>query len=263
MPEPDGESPDGAFAHLAQPGDVVAIVGAGGKTTTMFALAAALASRGLRVVTTKSTRIHRPTLARSPRISAGPRSAWSLTLPRLLAEDPVLTVVLDASSERAWDGVPPEAIDELRQASGADVVIVEADGARSRLLKAPAAHEPAMPPNATVVLPVAALSAVGRPLGPRTVHRPELAALLLGVALGAPLATAHVAALLSSSEAGLKRVPEGARVWPVLTRADAVEPAVLDALVAELLACPRLAGWVRATGVDGGWRYRAMPFVHA
>ena len=55
-----------SLAEIAGPGDIVAIVGAGGKTTTMFALASALAERGLRVVTTKSTTIHRPSMARAP-----------------------------------------------------------------------------------------------------------------------------------------------------------------------------------------------------
>lgn len=113
------------FATLADRGDLVAIVGAGGKTTTM----STLAERGLRVVTTKSTAIHRPTLVRSPGVVVVPPARWAVELPELLAERGVITVVMDAPSDRRWDGVPPELADELRVQAGADAAIVEADGA--------------------------------------------------------------------------------------------------------------------------------------
>ena len=45
--------------------------------------------------------------------------------------------------EDKLEGVPPERVDEL--SGEADLVLVEADGARGRSLKVPAAHEPVLP----------------------------------------------------------------------------------------------------------------------
>ena len=250
-------SGDETFAGLADRGDVVAIVGAGGKTTTMFALAAALTARGLTVVTTKSTVIHRPTFARGPRVVVVPQHRWAAELPDVLGTERMLTVVVAQPSERRWDGVPPEAASDLLEASGADVVIVEADGARSRLLKAPAEHEPAMPPTANVVLPVASLLALGRPVSARHVHRPELVTELLGIGPNEPVLADHVARLLLHPDGGLKSAPAAARVWPVLTRADAAGRADLRHITLALERHPRVSGWVTTSGADGAWRYAA------
>ncbi len=44
-------------------------------------------------------------------------------------------------------------------------MLVEADGARGRSLKAPAAHEPAIPSFANQVVVLCAIDAVGAPMG--------------------------------------------------------------------------------------------------
>ncbi len=235
-----------ALADIAGPGDITAIVGAGGKTTTMFALANALAARGLRVVTTKSTTIHRPSLARSPKLLVVPPRRWRAELRAALDEHPVVTVVTAAPTPRRYNGIRPELAPELLHASGADVLIVEADGARRRLLKAPADHEPAMPTGATLVMPVACLAAVGRPLAERHVHRPELVADILGVESGTPLTVAHVLTLLLHTRAGRKAAPASARLWPVLTATHKVTLDQMAAARAALNAQPHVAGWIEA-----------------
>ena len=243
-----------SLADIFEPGDIAAIVGAGGKTTSMFAMAQALAERGLGVVTTKSTTIHRPSLARSPKLLVSPPDRWRAELPPALETHPVITVVTAAPTQRRYDGIPPESAPDLLCASGADVLIVEADGARRRLLKAPAAHEPAMPAGATLVTPVACLAAVGRPLAERHVHRPQLAAELLGVDLGARLTIDHVLKLLLDARAGRKAAPPTARCWPALTATDTVAPHQLAAVRAALNTHPHVTGWIEATAT---WTYTA------
>ncbi|MCY3895737.1 MAG: selenium cofactor biosynthesis protein YqeC [Chloroflexi bacterium] len=241
-----------SLAEIAGPGDIVAIVGAGGKTTTMFALASALAERGLRVVTTKSTTIHRPSMARAPHLLITPPDRWRIELPPVLDAHPVVTVVTAAPTPRRYNGIQPEFAPELLRVSGADVLIVEADGARRRLLKAPADHEPAMPVGATLVIPVACLAAVGRPLAERHVHRPELAAEILGMEPGWHLTVDHVMTLLLDSRAGRKSVPSAARLWPVLTAADRVSAGQLAEVHTALSSHPDVNGWIEATA---DWSY--------
>lgn len=63
----------------------------------------------------------------------------------------------------------------------ADIVLLEADGAKRMPCKAPAAHEPVLLPESDVVLGVAGLYALGRPLR-EVCFRLEQACALLGAA---------------------------------------------------------------------------------
>ncbi len=243
------------LVSIAAPGDIVAIVGAGGKTSTMFALSRALAAAGRRVVTTKSTVIYRPTMAQSPGVVEVPAERWATELRGLLEERREVTVVTGSAGPDRWQGVPADRMTELREAADADNVIVEADGARGRLLKAPADHEPAMPETASVVMPVVNLRAVGQRIDSEHVHRPELVAALLGLPGGGVVGMEHLPRVLLDESGGLKRAPAEARVWPVLAGADAVEPSRVEALLRRLAEHPRVSGLLTANW-DG--RYTAM-----
>ena len=243
------------LVSIAAPGDIVAIVGAGGKTSTMFALSRALAAAGRRVVTTKSTIIYRPTMAQSPGVVEVPVERWATELRGLLDERREVTAVTGSAGPDRWQGVPADRMTELRDAARADHVIVEADGARGRWIKAPAAHEPAMPASAAVVMPVVNLRAVGREVNSEHVHRPELVAALLGLPESGVVKIEHMTRVLLGESGGLKRVPAKARVWPVLAGVDAVEPRKVEALLRQLSAHPRVAGVVAA---DRDGRYTAL-----
>ena len=243
------------LASIAAPGDIVAIVGAGGKTTTMFALSRALAAAGRRVLTTKSTIIYRPTMAQSPGVVEVPPERWATELRGLLDERREVTVVTGSAGPDRWRGVPAGRMTDLRDAAGADCVLVEADGARGRLLKAPADHEPAMPETASVVMPVVNLRAVGRAVTSKHVHRHELVAALLGIPEGGVIAVEHVPKVLLDQSGGLKRAPADTRVWPVLAGVDAVEPQQVEVLIQRLVEHPRVSGVVTA---DRNWRYTAL-----
>ena len=243
------------LVSIAAPGDIVAIVGAGGKTSTMFALSRALAAAGRRVLTTKSTIIYRPTMAQSPGVVEVPAERWATELRCLLNERREVTVVTGSTGPDRWQGVPADRMTELRDAAGADHVIVEADGARGRWLKAPAAHEPSMPGSAAVVMPVVNLRAVGRAVTSEHVHRPELVGAVLGLREDGVIGVEHVPKVLLDEAGGLKRAPANARVWPVLAGVDAVEPSQVEALVEQLAGNSRVSGVLAA---DREWRYTAL-----
>ena len=95
--------------------------------------------------------------------------------------------------------------------------LVEADGARHRLLKAPADHEPVVPASTTLLAPMADLAVLGKPLTDTYVHRAKRAARLLGVPPGEPITPTLAARLLAHPQGGLKGAPETARLVPILT----------------------------------------------
>jgi probable selenium-dependent hydroxylase accessory protein YqeC len=178
---------------------MVAAVGAGGKTTTLGRLAAEARARSWSVILTTTTHM-------GPRAGVGPvlieaSGPDDHRLREALAEAGAATLFGRRIREDKLQGVSSERVAAL---SGmADLVLVEADGARGRSLKLPGNHEPVLPPNADRVVVLVGLDAVGAALDERLVHRVEL---VRGALPGVErLGARDVAAVLSSPAGYLSR----------------------------------------------------------
>ena len=114
-------------------------------------------------------------------------------------------------------GPKPHVLDRLAASRPDDVILVEADGARGRSLKAPADHEPVIPESTGLVVPVAGLDALGRQVDETCVHRP---AIVSRMHVSDVVTPALIAALVTSDRGGLKNVPAAAAVRPLLTKAE-------------------------------------------
>ncbi len=155
-------------------GDVVSLVGAGGKTTVLYALSMELRRRGLSVVTTCTTHMQLPTGGgtAAPLVVVGEERNWLATVKARLAQYGSVTVIENRTREDKLQGVDPVMIDPLR--SLADCVVIEADGARGRSLKAPADHEPVVAEETTLSVVIVGLDVLGEPLQEKFVHRLEI-----------------------------------------------------------------------------------------
>jgi probable selenium-dependent hydroxylase accessory protein YqeC len=212
-------------------GQCVAVVGAGGKTTLCWRLTQALAAAGERVIFTTTTRIWQPAKGAFDRLCVGSadqalrqlRAAadWrTACLAQAIEDLPDAAPVCEAAMpcvRTKLIGFPTEAIADLKAALGA-TWLVEADGARGLLVKAPGPHEPVIPPCADLVCVLASLDAVGQPLDERIVHRAERAAQLTGASLGSPITPTTLLALLTHPQGGLKGIPTSAQRVAVLTQ---------------------------------------------
>lgn len=193
---------------------VVAVVGAGGKKTTLYALAArAAGGRAPRAVVTATVRIpifdqHVETVA----VTDDPVAALERTTKWPIG------VVPEREGDR-YEGYETGVVDDLA-ADVADIVLVKADGARTREFKAPGDREPQLPRRVDTVIPIASVHAVGKPLSAEYVHRPERVAAITGRNRGDPIRPADVARVLASERGGLKGVPDGATVVPLLNKVD-------------------------------------------
>ncbi len=152
---------------------MVSVAGAGGKTTLIYRLAREARVAGLRAIVTSTTNMGPlPAAARGPLLLEAEQHGSAVSLGRALAETGQATLLGRRVREDKFQGLSPERVDELR--GSADLVLVEADGARGRSLKVPAPHEPVLPASTTLLLVVAALDVLGRPLTQERVHRVSL-----------------------------------------------------------------------------------------
>jgi probable selenium-dependent hydroxylase accessory protein YqeC len=196
------------------------LVGAGGKKTTLYALA----DRLDRAVLTATVRIP---------IFDGEVAAVRVTTDPVAAIEAVSAaggaegngdafphgLVPERERDDRYRGYDPAVVDELAAAHDGPV-LVKADGARTRLLKAPDEREPQVPAGADRVVPVASVGAVGEPLTEETVHRPERVAAITGAAVGDEITPELVGEVLAHPEGGLKDVPPDATAIPLVNAVD-------------------------------------------
>ena len=207
-------------ALQARRGEVISFVGAGGKTTAMYCLGRELACESWRVITTTTTRIRPPSAAQTEALvlESDPARALCLVEEALRAGTPVTLCTQRLEAETKLEGIPCSLAAALVRL--ADAVIIEADGARGRSLKAPAAHEPVVPSETTLFVPVVGIDAVGRRLTRHVAHRPELVAEVTGVARGEVISASVLADLLVHTQGGLKGAPIHARVMPLINKVE-------------------------------------------
>lgn len=212
------------------PGEVIAFVGAGGKTTAAWRLLQELRGVGKPAVFTTTTQIFKPRSGWAELILDADPAAGDVSRALAGASSVVVAARLGRRADRhrpggypypatgvKVTGLAPAVVDRLSRQLPAVTWLVEADGARGRLLKAPAAHEPVIPSGTNRVVVVASLDAVGRALDKGTVHRSEIVARLLGVELGALIMPEMIADTVSHPSGGMKGVPSGAQAVLLLT----------------------------------------------
>jgi molybdenum cofactor cytidylyltransferase len=206
-----------AKALRIERGAVVSFVGGGGKTTSMFRLAAELSAAGLRVVSTTTTHISKEQVRMAP--ASITLEEIALLAARLDQHGHCLIIGPPDGKGRVF-GASSELIASFSARSDVDVVLVEADGSRSLPFKAPGRHEPVVPEATTILAPIAGLNSIGQPLDEAHVHRSELAAALAQQPLGSDITPQTLARVLSHPEGGAKHRPAGARLVPILNKTD-------------------------------------------
>jgi molybdenum cofactor cytidylyltransferase len=197
--------------------DVVALVGGGGKTSAMFRLAREVTAAGRDVITTTTTRIFAAQIALAPAHLRAAEATRERVAAALAAHRHVLVVGDDRDDGKA-EGVSLELFTRVRAWFPRACLVNEADGSRMRPFKAPAAHEPVIPAETTLVVPVVGADVFGQPLDAEHVHRSELVSALSGAPLGEKITPEIVARVLAHPEGGRKGVPPGARTIVLINK---------------------------------------------
>lgn len=187
------------------PGRVISLVGGGGKTTLLFHLADYFQAKGLRTAVITTTKIFRPNRVCADQAqceaawAAGEVAVCGEDAPggKLSAPDPVLLEWLLARAE---------------------ILLVEADGARRMACKMPAEHEPVLLPQTDTVIGVMGLDVLGQPVGD-VCFRPEMICQHLGCTMEHLLTPEDLASILLSPT-GTRKGVETRHYFIVLNKCD-------------------------------------------
>ncbi len=192
-------------------GDTVALVGAGGKTSTMAALAHELAAHGFSVIATTTTRIAHDELPLFPSAVAVPDGVNGQV--RFETSEQPVFVYKSIERDKA-NGVSPE--DTKILAEHADVLLLEGDGARRLFFKMPREREPVIPAHTTVVIPIVSYLVLGKALDSVTVYNAAGIVNTFDYLPGETIRSKMVARVIRDARGGLKGAPDDARVIPFI-----------------------------------------------
>lgn len=189
---------------------IISVVGAGGKTSTLFWLAQLFHACGRRVLITTTTHMFLP------------QTPWPVIfchepakLPRQQLMQPIQVCF------HAWKaplgkarGFQPAVIDALVERPECDVILVEADGARGFPLKAPDEHEPCIPECSCSVIAVMGGHTLGKKTGANNVHRWPQFAGITGLRADVPLQLRDLIRLVQHPQGAFKNAPPASRrIW--------------------------------------------------
>lgn len=202
----------------------ICLVGGGGKTTVMYELATAWVACGRKVLVLTSTHILQPADGSFAADAAAVQNLWQQGRYAVIGTPELSTGKLTAPPQGLYNELQPQA----------DVLLCEADGSKHHPCKVPAEHEPVLLPDSDIVLAVAGMDALGRPLA-QACQRPQLAAELLDCSAEKIIDAQILASLLLSEQGARKNV--GARAYYiVLNKCDLITTAQQEEIRQQLLA---------------------------
>ena len=202
----------------------IAIVGAGGKTALMFALAEELGKEGKKVISSTTTKVWEHQARQAPHVICTEDSpSWKDEIKERPSEKEHIFVGRCVLESGKMDGLAPSDLDCLFLEQKTAYLLVEADGAAGLPVKAPAAHEPVIPASATLVVAVMGLEALGRHLTHEDVFRPEAVKEITGLKSGEVLTRKALAKLFLNAQGLFKGTPASARRIAFLNKLDLAE----------------------------------------
>ena len=199
---------------------VISLVGGGGKTTCIMAMASECRQKGIRAVVATTTHMQMPydaflleteDMQAFYKLMEREGQVWLGRRLDPLNEDPKMIRHKSCS-------LGEEFVSRVCAESGFPVFI-EADGARCLPCKVPAGHEPVIVPETTHVLNVYGMDVLGKPFS-ESVFRPELACAITGKSPTDPVEKEDVLRLAMDVRGGRKCVLPDMHYQVIINKAD-------------------------------------------
>jgi probable selenium-dependent hydroxylase accessory protein YqeC len=201
-------------------GETVSFIGAGGKTTTLFHLAKELRADGRKILVTTTTKIFKPAKPHVDRLFLVQEADALLEATAKIQPPAIVAAGYNVDDEGKLIGIPAKWLDSFGKSKQFAAILVEADGAASRLFKVPSEMEPVIPEQSQLTCWIMAIKALGKPLHPEWIHRVERVISLLGVSAETPLTKDYIIRLVKNPAGCLKGVPAQSRKIALLNQAD-------------------------------------------
>lgn len=198
----------------------IAIVGGGGKTTTLFELARQLPGK---VWVSTTTHLGTDQLMETDKhfivheVTEDSINDWLQQKTTLLTGD--------FTEDDRVKGPSAELMAQIKKAADERGIslLIEADGSKSRPLKAPGENEPATPAWAETVITIVGSSVLGKIFDDSTVHRVDPYMKITGSKPGDVITLENVIQVLSSPVGGFKNSPASAHKVALFNQADTEE----------------------------------------
>lgn len=204
--------------------EMISLTGAGGKTTLMFQLARELSLQRKKVITTTTTKILEPSEDESPHLFVSEdETEIRAFVSHRLGQFGHITLVRERIGGGKLKGISPELADRLYHLYDIDVLIIEADGAAGRPVKAPRGGEPVIPSETTLVVGMLGLDGVGKELNDQHIFQARLVSNLTGIPEGEKMTEEGMALLMTHPEGLFKGSPDSSRWVAFLNKADIPE----------------------------------------
>ncbi|MGZ8451347.1 MAG: selenium cofactor biosynthesis protein YqeC [Candidatus Binatia bacterium] len=212
-------------------GEMVSLIGAGGKTTTLFRLAKELRDQGCKLLVTTTTKFSKPTKPHIDRLFLVDDVQALLDVCADIAAPAIIGAGCGVNREGELLGMPAPWLDRLNLDGAFDAILIEADGAASGLFKIPADGEPVIPESCQTTVWIVAIKILGKPLTDQWVHGSARARELLGLPAQALVSEEILLQLVQHEEGCLKGIPPASRKLALINQADSpAEMAAAQAL---------------------------------
>ena len=198
----------------------ISIIGAGGKTTTLFKLSNELKKEGKNVLVTTTTAIFYPEKEDYDYLLIDSTSKIIEKLRKIEKGSSVTIIGREVSKENKLLGIKKEFIEQIYNLNIFDYIIVEADGAKRKSIKCPADHEPVIPDNTTKTIGVIGLDALGLRINNTNVHRPELFCNITNSKMEGIIDEYTMFKLISNKNGLFKSVPKKSKKYVLLNKID-------------------------------------------
>ena len=193
-------------------GDMVCVMGAGGKATLMKRLIREMLDEPFPIIITSTTNLHALGGENSPPVLLSEEGRAEL---QSAAQDwsgrGAVVWVERKLPQNMFRGLEASQVEALHVSDFHGVMIVKTDGARKRLIKAPGPNEPVIPKGATHCILVLGLVAIGQKADERIVHRMEKVRAIAGLNAGDIIEAQHLVRLASELDSYPSRLPQNAK----------------------------------------------------
>lgn len=206
---------------LNEKNEIISLVGAGGKTSIINALARELLPLQKKVIITTTTHLKKPVGDTNQIMILENCSKKAVYKIKRVFNKSNLALWADKETpEGKISGILPTTLDIISDNGIADYILVEADGSKGLPIKAPAAHEPVICKKTTMVVGVIGIDALGCTIDAANVHRPEILSRIVQKPLGGIIDENVIQNLINSPDGLFKGSTDRMKKVVVINKVD-------------------------------------------